>query len=362
MAQAHVITRWFRKYFSDPQAIILAVLLVVSFAIVFFFGQMLAPLLSSIVIAYLLEGLVAGMQRFGLRRIHAVIVVYLVFLAMVLLILLGLMPLLSKQVSQLVQQLPTMIGKGQDRLMHLPQKYSFITQAQVTDIMQSIRTAVGSLGQYVVSWSLASITGIIVLGVYLVLVPVMVFFFLKDKDVMLAWVMGFLPKERQVAALVWEEMSLQIGNYVRGKFIEVVFVWAVNFVLFAWMGLEFAMLLSVLVGLSVIVPFVGAIAVSIPVVLVAYFQWGWGPDFAYLVMVYVVVQLLDGNVLVPLLFSEAVNLHPVAIIAAVLVFGGLWGFWGVFFAIPLATLVTAVMHSWPRSAELPEAGRQAADL
>ena len=62
---------------------------------------------------------------------------------------------------------------------------------------------------------------------------------------------------------------------------------------------------------------------------------------------YFVIQFLDGNVLVPILFSEAVNLHPIAIIVAILVFGGLWGFWGVFFAIPLATLVKALINVWP---------------
>jgi putative permease len=71
-------------------------------------------------------------------------------------------------------------------------------------------------------------------------------------------------------------------------------------------------------------------------------------------LAYGVIQALDGNVLVPLLFSEAVNLHPVAIIVAVLFFGGLWGVWGVFFAIPLATLVKAVLYAWPsRRAEEP---------
>ena len=88
--------------------------------------------------------------------------------------------------------------------------------------------------------------------------------------------------------------------------------------------------------------------VTIPVIVVAVVQWGISPEFAYLVAAYLVIQILDGNVLVPLLFSEVVNLHPVAIVAAVLVFGGLWGVWGVFFAIPLATLVQAVYISWPR--------------
>lgn len=69
----------------------------------------------------------------------------------------------------------------------------------------------------------------------------------------------------------------------------------------------------------------------------------------YLMIAYGIIQALDGNVLVPLLFSEAVNLHPVAIIVAVLVFGGLWGFWGVFFAIPLATLIKAILNAWPKA-------------
>jgi len=109
------------------------------------------------------------------------------------------------------------------------------------------------------------------------------------------------------------------------------------------------MLLAVLVGLSVLIPYVGAAVVTIPVILIAWFQWGWSGDFIYVVTIYLVIQALDGNLLVPLLFSEVVNIHPVAIIVAVLFFGGLWGVWGVFFAIPLATLVHAVLVAWPKS-------------
>jgi putative permease len=96
--------------------------------------------------------------------------------------------------------------------------------------------------------------------------------------------------------------------------------------------------------------------VTIPVLMVAWFQWGWVSEFAWLAAVYFTIQALDGNVLVPLLFSEVVNLHPVAIIISILVFGGLWGFWGVFFAIPLATLVKAILSAWPRQESEAEAG------
>ena len=108
-------------------------------------------------------------------------------------------------------------------------------------------------------------------------------------------------------------------------------------------------------GFSVLIPYIGAFVVTLPVAGVAIFQFGLQPEFYWVLIAYGVIQFLDGNLLVPLLFSEAVNLHPVAIIAAILLFGGLWGFWGVFFAIPLATVIQAVLRAWPT--EIPAVGR-----
>lgn len=117
---------------------------------------------------------------------------------------------------------------------------------------------------------------------------------------------------------------------------------------FVFLDVNFATLLAVLVGLSVIIPYVGATVVTIPVMVLGYAQFGWTSDYAWMMAAYFIIQIIDGNVLVPLLFSEVVNLHPVAIIVAILIFGGIWGFWGVFFAIPLATLVQSVLKAWPR--------------
>ena len=141
---------------------------------------------------------------------------------------------------------------------------------------------------------------------------------------------------------------MQFANYIRGKAIEILIVGAVSYVAFLILGLNYAALLALAVGLSVLIPYIGAAVVTVPVLLVAFLQWGWGSEFFTVCIVYGVIQALDGNVLVPLLFSEAVNMHPVAIIVAVLVFGGLWGFWGIFFAIPLATLFKAILYAWPR--------------
>ncbi|MCO5761109.1 MAG: AI-2E family transporter [Gammaproteobacteria bacterium] len=345
-----VITDWFRRYFSDPQVVFLAAALLVGFAVVLSMGYMLAPALASIVIAYLLEGLVSYFQRFGWPRLVAVLVVYIVFVVFVITLLFGVIPVVSRQVTDLVQQMPSMISSGLVFLTQLPERYpEVISQDQVQQVIGTIRYEITSFGQRVLSWSLASVVGFITILVYLILVPLLVFFFLKDKDLIIAWFMNYLPKHTRIAGTVWHDVDRQISNYVRGKFWEILIIWAASLVAFQLLGLNYAMLLALLVGLSVIIPFIGASVVTIPVLLVGWFQWGWSGEFAWMAAVYFIIQALDGNVLVPLLFSEVVNLHPVAIIVSILVFGGLWGFWGVFFAIPLATLVQAILTAWPRS-------------
>ncbi len=343
-----LISAWFRRYFSDPQTIILAVMLVVGFGVVLTFGHMLAPVLASIVIAYLLEGIVRFMVCHGCRRSRVVILVFLGFMAFLLVLLFGVTPLLWTQTIELARELPNYLNKGQQVLLHLPQHYSIVSDDQVRELLQTVRSQALGFGQHVLALSLGSIPGIITILIYAVLVPLLVFFFLKDKEAINGWFTGFLPAERSLATRVWHEVDIQIGNYVRGKFWEILIVGFATTIAFAVMGMKYAVLLGVLVGLSVLVPYIGAAVVTIPVAMVAYFQWGWSSEFAWLMVVYGVIQALDGNVLVPLLFSEVVNLHPVAIIVAVLLFGGLWGFWGVFFAIPLATLVNAIIRAWPR--------------
>ena len=157
--------------------------------------------------------------------------------------------------------------------------------------------------------------------VYLVVVPLLVFFLLKDKVEILGWFRRFMPENRGLAYSVWKEVDVKMGNYIRGKMLEIVIVGVATYIPLQYMGMDYAATMSLFVGLSVIIPYVGAVAVTIPVAMIAWFQWGASSDFVYLMIAYLVVQFLDGNILVPLLFSEVVNMHPAAIITAVLFFG-----------------------------------------
>ncbi len=339
---------WYTRKFSDPHAVTLVVLLICIALFIALFSSLLMPVFVAIALAFLLDLPVNKLMHSSMSRSSATVVVVVTFLSFSLLAVLGLMPIIWKQSSNLLQEVPHMISQGQGYLLTLPEKYPELVQAsQIESFIVMVNDNLLEWGQVALKASLSSISDIVALMVYLILVPLMVFFFLKDKTELLTSMAHFLPKERRMAIQVSNEMNQQILNYIRGKVIEILIVGASTTIAFMFLDLQYALLLGVLVGLSVLVPYVGATVVTFPVMLVGLFQFGLTSEFGYVMLAYGIIQALDGNVIVPLLFSEAVNLHPVIIIIAVIFFGGLWGFWGVFFAIPLATLVKAVINAWP---------------
>ena len=351
----NILQQWYQRYFTDPQTVIFAFILIVGGLLIFVLNAHLMPILVAIIIAYLAEGMVVWLHKINLGRTVAASFVTALMITAILLAFFVLLPLLSRQVSELFREMPNMLGKGQQLLLRLPEEYpDYISASQIEEILTLARIELTSFGQRVVSLSLSSVVGIITFLVYMILLPLMVFFFLKDKELIIRWLADFLPDERRLLRAVWAELDIKIASYVRGKVIEVLIIWSASYIAFAVMGLDYAMLLSLAVGLSVIIPYVGATVVTFPVALIAFFQWGFTTEFGWLMAIYALIQFVDGNLLVPLLFSEVVNLHPVAIIVAVVFFGSLWGVWGVFFAIPLATLIQAIIKAWPTTELIAE--------
>lgn len=343
-----VFQGWLERYFADEEAVLVAVLLAVGLAIILTMGLVLAPMISAIIIAFLMQGMVLRLKSWGVPHVGAVSIAFLCLVGGLVAAMLFLLPAIWHQLVNLFREAPSMVKEWQQLMLLLPQKYpQLISEIQVKQLADMAGTELGRFGQRLLSFSIASLPLLMAILIYLVVVPILVFFFLKDSHSMLAWVGNALPKKRPVMKKIWQEMNEQIANYVRGKVIEILIVAGVSTITFQLLGLNYALLLGIAVGLSVLVPYIGAAVVTLPVVMIAFLQWGWGSDFFYVFIAYTIIQVLDGNVLVPLLFSEAVKMHPVVIILAVLVFGGLWGFWGVFFAIPLATLCKATINAWP---------------
>ena len=172
-----LLTNWFKRSFSDPQVVILGLFLVVGFAVIIGLGKWLAPMFASLVIAYLLEAIVVQLQKLGLSRMAAVIIVFLLFMATLLFLLFGLVPIVTRQLTQLVQQFPEYIARGQTLLRQLPENYPQLVSAEQVDvIIAQLGQELANLGQQALGWSLSSVASVITLVVFLVLMPVLVFF------------------------------------------------------------------------------------------------------------------------------------------------------------------------------------------
>jgi putative permease len=339
---------WYDIVARNRQLALLLLLLVVGTAFVVATAGILAPFYAAITIAYVMETAMGRLQRRGMPRNAALALVYGIFLA-VLLAAFAALPLLGRQLAQLVTQVPQFVSRAQELIAQLPEKYpTIVTPEQVGGMIEEARSKVLASSQDLGKYLGGTVVGLVTLLVYLIIVPIMIFFMLKDKDRILGWFESFLPAHHELTAAVWRDVNRQLQNFVGGKVLQMVIVAVVSFVVFSILDLNYAALLAIVIGIAVLIPYIGAAAATVPVAAVALLQWGVTLKAGVAVGSYLVIHALDGNVLVPFLFSEAVAIHPVAIIVAILFFGGVWGVWGVFFAIPLAVLVKAVIGAWPQ--------------
>lgn len=344
-----IIRNWFKTISDNPQLTLLILLLIFVTTSIALTASILAPFLAAVVLAYLLQVFVDKLEGYGVSPWLSITLVFVVFVLMTLAVVFGLIPLLIRQVTQLTRQAPEFIADLQEKVSHLPDEYpSLITPAQASQVMNQLQTEVLDFSQALVGSLGGTVVGLMTWVVYLIIVPLMVFFLVKDKDKISAWLASFLPRDRELTGQVWAEVHRQLQNYVGGKALEILLVAVVTYITFSFIDLQYALLLAVITGFSVLIPYIGAAVVALPVAVVAVLQWGFTSDAGMAMIAYGIIQALDGNVLVPFVFSEVVDIHPVAIIVAILFFGGIWGFWGVFFAIPLAVVVQAVIGAWPR--------------
>jgi putative permease len=339
-----------KKVFSNEETLVFALLLTGSFLALFFLGNILTPFLISLIFAYLLIGMQSRMEQYGMNTLASLIFTYCFFLLVGVAMIVWLGPMVYQQLQSLILEIPKWVNSSMIFVQDIPQKYpDLISSDQITTFLQSLSGQVTSISQDFLKASIAGIQNTVTVAINLILLPILVFFFLFDREAIISGFLAILPKDRDMLKNVWVEMNDQLSNYARGKAIEIVIVGVAAAIIFMFFGLQYIALLSVLVGFSVLIPFLGAFIVTIPVVAIGLLQFGLTFDFWLLLGAYVILQILDGYLLVPILFSDAVKLHPVIIMLAVFVFGSMFGFWGVFFAIPIATLIKAIWNSWPEN-------------
>ncbi|MGR9013692.1 MAG: AI-2E family transporter, partial [Gammaproteobacteria bacterium] len=175
------LRKYVQRFLPNSQAVALAIILIVSFVLIYSLSDLLMPVFVSIVLAYLLEGLVSKAESMKVPRLPAVYLVFSVFMACLIFLLFYLMPIVSQQAVELVQNIPEIINRAKTGIMSLPEMYpQFISESKIQQMMFAVQRELLTYGQNVLSLSAASVVGLVSVMIYLFLVPMMVFFFLKD--------------------------------------------------------------------------------------------------------------------------------------------------------------------------------------
>ena len=332
---------------DDPHIRGLILVIILGVALFAFFGEALAPYFAAIVIAYLMEGQIRLLVRLKLPRIIAVLIVFSIFFLLLNLLLFKLLPNLVSELSRVSKEIPRITETLKGLMLKVSNYLSDFVDA---DFAESILVGLVEVAQEYAAEAVSALLqgglpGLISVMVYLLLVPFLVFFFMKDKDLLLQSFIRFLPQKRGLINRVLREVETAVGGYIRGKFLEMLLLGVTSYLGFVFIGFKYAFLIGILTGLSVLIPFLGLAVVTVPVLVLGLFQWGLSWDATQPLVVYAVLQILDGNAVAPLILGETVKVHPTTIMLAVLFFGSLWGVVGVFFAVPLWVLVKSVVEA-----------------
>ena len=373
-----LLRNWYLRHFSKPGTVEFAIVLIVCFLIVYYLMWLVGPIVIAICIAYILDFSVVYLEKkLNFKRNFASIIVMTSFIAIALMLLILVVPLIIKQAAEFYNTI-LILGDNVAGALHLEQNTgkdaknidaliaqniyyiiesmpdplpSMLTEESFGQYITQIRTAaMAFLAGLMRNNLMPSVINVFTFLLYLVVVPIFTFLMLYNKySIKNNIKTDILPQNQNIINQFWPRLNSQIQGYIRGKILHIIIITIVNTLAFSLFNLNYAFLLGLGVGLSVVIPYVGAVIIVVPVISIALFQFGLSSTFAWLLVVYTIIQLVDSNVLTPLLFSKTSNLDALSILTAILIFGGLWGFWGVFFAIPLATFIKTISTQWPSS-------------
>ncbi len=324
---------------------LLAIVVVIGY-LTYLLAPVLMPFVLAGMLAYLGDPLADRLEKLGLGRTLAVTIVFVVILLLTVGALLLLIPLISRQVDNLIQNLPSYGAWVRDTAVPWVQAklrldpHTFDTGR----VMDAVKEHIGSIGSVIGKLSRSGV-GVLMWMTNLVLIPVVAFYLLRDWDRLVAWIDAMLPRsiEPTVAHLARESDKV-LGAFVRGQLLVMLALGIFYGAGLALVGLSVGPLIGMIAGLLSFVPYLGFIIGFGAAVIAVLVQYG---DWTHLLLVcgvFVIGQLLEGYVLVPKLVGDKIGLHPVAVIFAVLAGGYLFGFLGVLLALPAASVILVLLR------------------
>lgn len=319
--------------------------------ILFVLSDILLPFVVGAALAYLLNPFADRLERIGIGRLGATIIILSLFVMSFVLALMILVPLAGQQIVKFAEQLPGIVSRLQ--VLAAEQGAPLIERIGGSEALGQVQKSIGDVAGQVAAWLLTFVRslwsgGQAIVGILSILVvtPVVAFYLLVDWPRMIASVDSWVPpRHRPTVRQLAREMDRAVAGFVRGQSAVCLFLGIFYATGLTLVGLNFGALIGMTAGLLSFIPYVGSLTgllLSVGVALVQFLpNWHW---VAITLAIFLVGQFIEGNILSPKLVGDAVGLHPVWLMFALLAFGALFGFVGLLLAVPLSAMIGVLMR------------------
>ncbi len=314
------------------------------FSYLFLFGKsILFPFFIAVLISYLLHPVVSMLHHQGIPRSIAVILIYIIFFGSLMIISINAFPKLVHQLKEFAENLPTIITKLEtwmDGIRHdhsnpLPDTFQDGIDTMIENLESKVANSFNNIIQLV-----SNTLGILFT---LSLVPFVAFYILKDYKLLEKTIITFVPKKnRKEMIRLARDIDEALGNYIRGQLIVCIVVGVLAYIGFLFIGLPYALLLSLVIAITNIIPYLGPYIGAAPALLVG-LSISWKMTLSVLI-VNVIVQMIEGNIVSPQIVGRKLHIHPLFIILALLIGGEIGGITGLILAVPIFAILKVIIQ------------------
>ena len=317
-----------------------AIAALIFFLALWFLGEVMAPFLVGGAIAYFLDPVADRLERLGLSRITATTLISLVALLLVILLVLAVIPMLVGQLTALINAAPDILSRlGTWLVTQFPELTDSTSTMRKTldEIAQAIQSKGGILAQGVINSLLSVVSALL----FIVIVPVVAFYLLVDWDHMVERIDDLLPRAHApVIRDIAGQIDRVLAGFVRGQVTVCLSLGVFYATALMTAGLQFGLVIGAFAGAITVIPYIGSLLGGALAIGIAFYQfWGDWLQIGLIAVIFGLGQFIEGNILTPRLVGKSVGLHPVWLMFALSVFGGLFGFVGMLVAVPLSATI-----------------------
>lgn len=321
---------------------------VVLFFLYLFRSQLLAiftPFVVALGIAYILNPVVVWLQQHKVSRSISVLIIYFVFFGLFFILIARLIPVVIAEINRLIEYIPRYTQQAKDLIVE------FNEATDRMELPESVQAALDTNLRTLENWLLDTLTRIpqlttdVARGVFnAFLILILTFYFLKDFNAVKEWMYRLIPhKSKHRARKILHEIDHSLGNYIRGQLLICTIIGVSTYLGLLFLGVDFALILGIVAGITNIIPYFGPFIGAVPAVLVALLK---SPVLAIKVAVVItLIQQVESHLIAPQILGRSMGMHPLVVILTLIAGGQFFGILGMILAVPVAAIIRILLRN-----------------